>query len=164
MHILLAEDNEGDVILTTETLYEINFPFTIAVVRDGWDAIRLLNKKDRYANERLPDMIILDLNLPKMNGIEVLVKIKANAATMHIPVMVLTTSTFEGDIKLCRQLNASCFITKPLEAADFSREVMHIAGLRDYLLQPAIQPGNTLMITDNNNMTVITNEKQTTLE
>jgi CheY-like chemotaxis protein len=128
IHILLVEDNEGDVILTTEALYESNFPFTLSVAKDGWEATMLLKKKDKYINELMPDLVILDLNLPKMNGIEVLKTIKINEATRHIPVIMLSTSAFEKDIRLCLQYEANCFMTKPLEVEVFC---LQVNGLRE---------------------------------
>ena len=129
IHILLVEDNEGDVIFTTEALYESNFPFTISVVKDGWQATLLLNKKDKYADEIMPDLVILDLNLPKMNGIEVLKNIKTNKYTRHIPVIMLSTSAFEKDITLCMQCEADCFMTKPMEAEAFRRQLKELKGI-----------------------------------
>ena len=128
IHILLVEDNEGDVMLTTEVLNESNFPCTISVVRDGREATLLLNKKEKYAEEVMPDLVILDLNLPKMNGIEVLKNIKTNEATRHIPVIMLSTSAFEKDIQLCHQYKASCFMTKPMEAEVFCEQLMILKG------------------------------------
>ncbi|CAN5529649.1 response regulator [soil metagenome] len=129
IHILLVEDNEGDVILTTEALYESNFPFTLSVVKDGWEAIMLLKKKDKYINELMPDLVILDLNLPKMNGIEVLKTIKINEATRHIPVIMLSTSAFEKDIRLCLQHGANYFMTKPMEVEAFCRQIKGLRGI-----------------------------------
>ncbi|MDN3654666.1 response regulator [Ferruginibacter paludis] len=129
IHILLVEDNEGDVLLTTEALYESNLPFTLFVVKDGREATLLLGKKDKYADEAMPDLVILDLNLPKLNGIEVLKNIKTNEETRHIPVIMLSTSAFEKDIKLCLQLEACCFMTKPLETDVFCQQVEGLKGI-----------------------------------
>jgi CheY-like chemotaxis protein len=104
IHIPLVEGNEGDVILTTEAIYECNLPFTVSVVKDGWKAIQLSTKKGKYADAGLPDLVIPDINPPKLNGIEVLKNIKTSEGTKHIPVIMGSTSTFEKDIKLCRQL------------------------------------------------------------
>jgi CheY-like chemotaxis protein len=131
IHILLVEDNEGDIILTTEALHESNLPFTISVVKDGWEATLLLSKRDKYVDEILPDLVILDLNLPKLNGIEVLKNIKTNEDTRHIPVIMLSTSAFEKDIKLCLHHEANCFMTKPMETEIFCSQMKDLYDINE---------------------------------
>lgn len=139
IHILLVEDNEGDIVLTTEALHEGKIIFTMTVVKDGWEAIQLLNKKGKYADQQLPDLVLLDLNLPKMNGIEVLKNISSSSTLMHIPVIMLSTSSFEKDIQLCLQHHANCFITKPLEANSFLKKILSIDYFSVCIVQlPAI--------------------------
>ena len=96
--ILLVEDNEGDIILTLEALKEAKIYNEINVVRDGDAALQYLNKEGEYQDAETPDLILLDINLPKMDGIEVLAKIKSNEGLMVIPVVMLTTSDSEKDI------------------------------------------------------------------
>ena len=119
VHILLVEDNEGDILLTIEALKEEKNTFTISVVKDGWEAIQFLNKKGKYMNEHVPDVILLDINLPKMNGIEVLKNIKSDKLLFHIPVNILSTSSSPEDIRICLSNKADFFTTKPLDAHQF---------------------------------------------
>lgn len=126
VHILLVEDNEGDILLTTEALSEGKISNAISVVRDGWEAIQFLEKKDNYANMDIPDIILLDVNLPKMNGFEVVKHIKSSDALKHIPVIMLTTSASPNDVLLSYQHLANCFITKPVEVNDFLHVVSSI--------------------------------------
>ncbi len=123
VHILLVEDNEGDILLTIDALKEENNDFTISVVKDGWEAIQFLNKKGKYVNEQMPDVILLDINLPKMNGIEVLKNIKANKLLLHIPVNILTTSSSPEDLRICLLNKADFFTTKPLDANQFFKNL-----------------------------------------
>ena len=126
IHILLVEDNEGDIMLTTEALHEGKIVNTIDVVRDGWEAIRYLEKKGEYMESLVPDIILLDVNLPKLNGHEVLRNIKANPDIMHIPVIMLTTSSNEKDVLESYQNHVNCYITKPVEASNFLHVVSSI--------------------------------------
>jgi CheY-like chemotaxis protein len=126
IHILLVEDNEGDIFLTTEALHESKITNRLSIVRDGWEAMQFLEKKGGYAHERTPDLILLDVNLPKMNGHEVLVAIKSNESVKHIPVIMLTTSSSEKDIFLSYKNFVNCYITKPIDAGDFIRVVASI--------------------------------------
>jgi CheY-like chemotaxis protein len=126
IHILLVEDNEGDILLTTEALKEAKIMNSIAVTRDGWEAIQYLEKEDGYSLAKTPDLILLDINLPKLNGQEVLKKIKTNERLKHIPVIVLTTSSAEKDITLSYQNQANSYITKPVEAEDFMQLIRSI--------------------------------------
>jgi CheY-like chemotaxis protein len=121
VHILLVEDNEGDILLTTEALQEGRLANTLSVVRDGWEAMQFLEKKGIYERTATPDLILLDVNLPKMNGHEVLKNIRANEAIRHLPVIVLTTSSSERDVFLSYQNFVNCYITKPVDLGDFLR-------------------------------------------
>ncbi len=126
IHILLVEDNEGDIFLTTEALHESKIINNLSTVRDGWEAIQFLEKKGMYRQERTPDLILLDVNLPKMNGHEVLVAVKSNDSMKHIPVIMLTTSSAEKDIYQSYKNYVNCYITKPIDASDFLKVVASI--------------------------------------
>ena len=126
IHILLVEDNEGDILLTIEALKEEKNIFTIYIVKDGWEAIQFLNKRGKYVNELMPDVILLDINLPKMNGIEVLKNIKANKLLLHIPINMLTTSSSPEDIKICLSNKADFYTTKPLDASQFYKDFLSL--------------------------------------
>ncbi len=124
--ILLIEDNEGDILLTREALGYGSIRKEISVVKDGWEAIQFLEKKGAYKNTIMPDLILLDINLPKLNGHEVLARIKSNPQIQHIPVIMLTTSSSESDILKSYQNHVNCFITKPIEADNFLETVAAI--------------------------------------
>lgn len=126
INILLVEDNEGDILLTTEALNDAKIANKISVVKDGWSAVQFLEKKGEYSNEVSPDLVLLDINLPKMNGHEVLESIKSNPDIKHIPVIILTTSSAETDILLSYQKFANCYVTKPVNVNDFLRVVTSI--------------------------------------
>ena len=129
LHILLVEDNEGDILLTIEALEEEEINFTSVVVKDGWEAIQFLNNKGKYIDERLPDTILLDINLPKMNGIEVLKNIKSNKLLQHIPITMLTTSSSAEDLKICLFNKANFFQTKPLDTGLFIKNLNSLIDL-----------------------------------
>ena len=123
INILLIEDNEGDILLTKEALLEGDVLKELQVVKDGWEALLYLEKKDKYSSAITPDLILLDINLPKMNGYEVLKKIKSNSNINHIPVIMLSTSSSSNDINQCYKNQANCYITKPVDANDFSKVI-----------------------------------------
>jgi CheY-like chemotaxis protein len=126
IHILLVEDNEGDVLLTTEALEESKVPNTISVARNGKDAINYMYKTNGFENAITPDLILLDVNLPFKNGHEVLETIKNDENLKHIPVIMLTTSASEKDISLSYKHHANCYITKPMEVNDFFEAIKSI--------------------------------------
>ena len=119
IHILLVEDNEGDILLTKEAFESGKIINTLSVVKDGKEAIDFLTKKGKYATATLPDLLLLDINLPKKNGHEVLQFIKADVNLKQIPVIMLTTSSAEADIITAYQHYANCYITKPVEMETF---------------------------------------------
>lgn len=129
LHILLVEDNEGDIILTKDAFDDAKINNKLSVVRDGKEAIDFLTKKAEYQHVNLPDLLLLDINLPKKNGIEVLKFIKENDALKHIPVIMLTTSSSETDINLAYKNFANCYITKPIEVSEF---MPLIAKIQDF--------------------------------
>lgn len=110
--ILLVEDNKADVRLIEEALKNSSLTYDMAMVRDGVAAMAYLHQEEEYASASRPDLIILDLNLPKKDGREVLAEIKTNPQFKRIPVIILTTSKNEDDIQQSYDLNANCFITK----------------------------------------------------
>lgn len=126
IHILLVEDNEGDIFLTTEALLEGKITNRITVARDGKFAIDLLEDTAENDPSNLPDLVLLDINLPRMNGHEVLDVIKLSEQLKHIPVIILTTSSAEKDIVKSYHRYANCFISKPVEAENFLNVVKTI--------------------------------------
>ncbi len=119
IEILLVEDNPGDVRLTKEALKEGKVANQINVVMDGMEAMAFLHKEGKYANAPKPDLILLDLNLPKKNGREVLAEIKEDQRLKCIPVVILTSSQAEKDIVMTYNLHANCYITKPVDFDQF---------------------------------------------
>jgi two-component system, chemotaxis family, response regulator Rcp1 len=126
IEILLVEDNPGDVRLTQEVLREGKVHNHLNIVDDGVKALAFLNKEPPYTDAPYPDLILLDLNLPKKDGREVLQKIKANHHLRRIPVVVLTTSQAEQDILHAYDLHANCYITKPIDLDQFIKVVKSI--------------------------------------
>jgi len=126
IEILLVEDNPGDVRLTQEVLKEGRIANILNVVMDGVEALRYLRREGDYANVPDTDLILLDLNLPKMDGREVLAVIKADPVLARIPVVVLTTSGAEADILSAYSLHANCYITKPVSLDRFVEVVRSI--------------------------------------
>lgn len=124
--ILLVEDNPGDVRLTREALKEGKVLNTIHVVGDGIEALEFLRHEGKYANTIHPDIILLDLNLPRMDGRELLAKIKSDPKLRRIPVVILTTSKAEEDITKSYDLHANCYITKPVDLDQFITVVKSI--------------------------------------
>ena len=126
IEILLAEDNPGDVRLTREALKEGKVLNKLHVVEDGMEAVEFLNREGRYADMPRPELILLDLNLPKKDGREVLAEIKTDEELRRIPVVVLTTSRSEEDVLKSYDLNANCYITKPVDLDQFISVVKSI--------------------------------------
>ncbi len=119
IEILLVEDNPGDVRLTQESLTDGKVRNSMQVVEDGVEAVAFLRREGKYANASRPDLILLDLNLPKKDGREVLAEIKADEDLRRIPVVVLTTSKAEEDIFKAYDQHANCYITKPVDLDQF---------------------------------------------
>ena len=119
IEILLVEDNPGDVRLTQETLKDTKVRNNMHVVMDGIEAVAFLRRGGKYANVPRPDLILLDLNLPKKDRREVLAEIKADSDLKSIPVVVLTASKAEQDIFRAYDLHANCYITKPVNLDQF---------------------------------------------
>jgi two-component system, chemotaxis family, response regulator Rcp1 len=126
IEILLVEDNPGDVRLTEEALKEGKIAVNMRVARDGIEALAMLRREGQHAHLAAPDLVLLDLNMPKMDGREVLRQIKADENLKYIPVVVLTTSAAEKDILQAYGLHANCYITKPVEFDQFMEIVKSI--------------------------------------
>ena len=137
LDVLLVEDSPGDVRLTQEALREANRAVRLHVAVDGVDAMDFLRHEGRHLRAPRPDLILLDLNLPKMDGREVLAQIKADDRLRTIPTIILTTSEAEADITKSYQLRANCFLTKPVELGAFESLVKSI---NDFWLTKAKLP------------------------
>lgn len=128
IEILLVEDNPGSVRLTQEALTDGKLHHHMNSVEDGVEAMAYLRREGRYADARRPDLILLDLNLPRKDGREVLAEIKQDESLKTIPVVILTTSAAEEDIIKSYKLNANCYITKPVDLEQFIKVVKAIEG------------------------------------
>lgn len=126
IEILLVEDSRADVLITREALTEARLFNTLHVARDGVEAMDFLHKRGQYTSARRPDLILLDLNLPRKNGREVLAEIKADDNLKSIPVVVLTTSSAEEDIIKSYNLHANCYVVKPVGFENFLAAVQSI--------------------------------------
>lgn len=126
IEILLVEDNPGDVRLTTEALKDSKMHNNLSVVEDGVEALEFLRREGRFVASPRPDIILLDLNLPRKSGREVLEEIKNDDELKRIPVVVLTTSQDEQDILATYNLHANCYITKPVDLSRFITIVKNI--------------------------------------
>jgi two-component system, chemotaxis family, response regulator Rcp1 len=126
IEILLVEDNPGDVRLTTEALAEAKVRNRLSVARDGVEALQYLRREPPFQTSTRPDIILLDLNMPRMDGREVLQELKADPSLSSIPVVVLTTSESEEDVLRSYQLHASCYITKPVDLEQFLKVVRSV--------------------------------------
>jgi two-component system, chemotaxis family, response regulator Rcp1 len=124
IHILLVDDNEGDILLTREALDDARIVNKISIAYDGLEAIRFLKRQP--VGKDTPDLILLDINLPKMNGAEVLAFIKNDPDLKRIPVIMLTTSSAEKDILFAYENHANCYITKPVDLDRFMNVVRTI--------------------------------------
>lgn len=129
MEILMVEDNPCDVRLTVEAFRDAKVANNMHLAADGEEAIEFLRRKGRHRNAPRPDLILLDLNLPKMNGREVLAEIKADPETRCIPVVVLTTSGDSKDITAAYELHTNAYITKPV---DLDRFVTIVKAVEDF--------------------------------
>ena len=126
IRILLVEDNEGDILLTLEALKEARIGNEVDVVKDGDKALRFLKKEGEFKDANTPDLILLDINLPRTDGFEVLAVIKKDERLSVIPVIMLTTSDSEKDILESYQHHANCYITKPVNFENFMNVIQTI--------------------------------------
>jgi len=125
--ILMVDDNPADIDLTSEVLAQSKRHFHVSAVSDGAEAICFLRRQGKYAQAPLPDLVILDLNLPRKDGCEVLSKIKADPALARIPVVIFTTSQANSDIAQCYKLGANCYLKKPGNLPEFVAVVRSMA-------------------------------------
>jgi chemotaxis family two-component system response regulator Rcp1 len=139
IEILLVEDNPGDVRLTQEALKENKIRNTLHVAVDGVEAMAFLRREGKHARSPRPDLILLDLNLPKKDGREVLAEIKTDEDLKRIPVVILTTSSAEQDILKTYNLHANCYITKPVDLGQF---IGVIRSIEDFWLAVVKLPPN----------------------
>ena len=123
IEILLVEDNPGDVLLTQESLAESKVNNTLHVVKDGVEAMAFVRQEGQYADRPRPDLILLDLNLPRKDGREVLGELKSDEDLRRIPVVILTTSSQEEDVAQAYDAHANCYITKPIDLEQFMKVV-----------------------------------------
>jgi CheY-like chemotaxis protein len=131
VEVLLVEDNPGDVRLTREAFRDNKVRIRLSVVEDGVEAIAFLHREGRYVNAPRPDLILLDLNLPRKDGREVLEEVKRDSELRRIPVVILTTSTAEQDIVRAYDYSANCYITKPV---DFEQFLGVVKAIEDFWL------------------------------
>ena len=131
LDILLVEDNPMDVYFTKEVLSESTIETRLFSIHDGQEAIAYLRQNEPYEDAIFPDLILLDLNLPKQNGFDVLAEIRKQKRMKHIPVIILTTSTAHEDISKAHRMEASCYLLKPFNLDDFENTVrkLNAAGL-----------------------------------
>lgn len=139
IEILLVEDNPGDVRLTKEALKEAKVINNLTVLKDGVEALAFLRQEGPYAAAKRPHLILLDLNLPRKDGREVLAQIKADDALRRIPVVVLTTSEDEQDVLKSYNLHANCYVTKPV---DLERFIKVVQSIEDFWLGIVVLPAN----------------------
>ena len=139
VEILLVEDNPGDVRLTKEALKEAKVINNLTVLKDGVEALAFLRQQGTYVNAVTPHLILLDLNLPRKDGREVLAEIKADEKLKRIPVVVLTTSQDEQDVFKSYNLHANCYVTKPVDLEQFMTVVKSI---EDFWLGIVMLPKN----------------------
>lgn len=129
--VLLVEDDPGDVLMTREAFDDYKVRNTLSVVNNGVEAMQFLKKEGEYADAPTPDLVLLDLNLPKMDGREVLAAIKEDPQLRSIPVVVLTTSEAEEDVIRSYSLHANAYVTKPV---DFERFVQVVQQIDDFFV------------------------------
>jgi chemotaxis family two-component system response regulator Rcp1 len=139
IEILLVEDNPGDVRLTVEALKEAKVINRLTVLKDGVEALAYLRREGRYGVVPRPHLIVLDLNLPRKDGREVLAEIKEDDALKRIPVVVLTTSEDEEDVLKSYNLHANCYVTKPV---DLERFIKVVRSIEDFWLGIVVLPLN----------------------
>lgn len=126
VHVLLVEDNEGDIVLTLEAFEESKIKTKISVVKNGKDALDFLLNKEKFTNVPKPDLILLDLNIPIFSGLEVLQKVKEHPLLKKIPVIILTTSSNPSDISQAYSYHTNSFVTKPIDMTEFIKTILSI--------------------------------------
>ncbi len=139
LQVLLVEDNEGDVRLVKEAFNESKIDKVFSVAKDGEEALNYLYRRGKYADCVRPDIILLDINLPKKNGFEVLESIKKDDDLKRIPVIMLSSSSSEDHISKSYDLSANCYVTKPV---DFDEYTQTVKTIEDFWFQMAKLPGS----------------------
>ena len=137
--VLLVEDDPGDVLMTREAFEHNKVRNRLSVVADGVSALEFLRKEGQYADAPTPDLVLLDLNLPRMDGREVLEALKSDAAMRSIPVVVLTTSEAEEDVVRSYSLHANAYVTKPV---DFDRFIDVVRQIDEFFVEVVRLPGH----------------------
>ncbi len=127
IEILLVDDNIGDVVLTKEALKSTHFHSHVSTANDGVEALDFLHRRGKFPNAPKPDLVLLDINMPRKNGCEVLREIRADRELATLPVVILTSSEAEDDIRRAYELGANCFVTKPVDLDDMVKAVQAIA-------------------------------------
>jgi len=140
MQILMVEDNDGDVFLTIEALKSAKVANVVHVVHDGVEALDFLQRRGKYAGAVRPDLILLDLNLPRKDGRELLAEIKPDPDLRRIPVVVLTSSNAEKDVARSYDLHANCYIVKPV---DFNGLMEVVKSIEEFWLMVVRLPPKT---------------------
>jgi CheY-like chemotaxis protein len=138
VEILLVEDNPGDARLTIEAMREAKLGNHVNVVEDGVEAMAYLRREGRYSEMPRPDLILLDLNLPRKDGREVLAEVKTDPALKRIPVVILTTSRAEEDVLRAYDLHANCFVSKPVGLEQFMQVIRQID---EFWIKVVLLPG-----------------------
>ena len=134
--ILLVEDNAADIRLTKEVLQESKIVRSLDVVRDGVEAVDFLKKRGKFSNTSKPNLILLDLNLPKRNGFEILEEIKQDEDLKRIPIVILTVSDAKEDLMKAYNLHANCYVLKPLELKKFHEIINSIVDFWFKIVKP----------------------------
>jgi chemotaxis family two-component system response regulator Rcp1 len=139
--ILLVEDSPGDVRLTREAIKDAKMHINLHVASDGVEAMAFLKREGRYADVPRPDLILLDLNLPRKDGRQVLEEIKEDSAFMTIPIVILTTSASEEDVLRSYRLHANCYISKPVDLDGFLKVIKSIDSFWLSIVKLPREPG-----------------------
>jgi len=126
IHILLVDDDEADVLLTRRALQRDKLLLEVHEVQNGEDCMAFLRKQPPYEDAPRPDIVLLDLNMPRMGGLEVLEAVRADPELRFLPIVILTTSSSDEDIVRSYNLNANCYITKPVNLSEFKRVIESI--------------------------------------
>ena len=126
VEILLVDDNIGDVVLTKEAFKGADFTHRVSIARDGFEALDFLRHTGKFASAPTPDLILLDINMPRKNGCEVLAEIRRDEALKLIPIVILTSSESEDDIRRAYELGANCYVTKPADLDEMVKIVQAI--------------------------------------
>lgn len=138
IEILLVEDDPGDVLMTQEAFAEHENPVNVSVVGDGAAALDFLRKQGEWTEAPVPDLVLLDLNLPRMDGMEVLAVVKNDPMLRHIPIVVLTTSDAQEDVVGSYSLHANAYVTKPV---DFDKFQAVVRQIDEFFVSTVLRPG-----------------------